>query len=200
MSKECNDLHQLCASMKRYTYENRKEVPLNGVYVFFEEGEHAHGGDRIVRIGSHKTQDRLPGRLSMHFSQGIDMSGSSFRQDICRALLHKQYGPAGVEKWEAGEFDDVQETKIAAAVSDYIHGKMSFVIFEVTDSKARLGLEAKLIAAVSSCEDCKPSENWLGKNSPHAAIKESGLWQVDDVFKRLTEDDFSVLRNAARQK
>ncbi|GHV88961.1 hypothetical protein AGMMS50267_13210 [Spirochaetia bacterium] len=194
MSEQCAALHSLCNRMTRYHFDNWKTAPANGVYIFFEEGEHAHGGDRIVRIGTHETQDRLPGRLSMHFSAGLDMSGSSFRQDICRALLQKQYGPVGVEKWEAGEFDYGRETAIISEVTEYIRKKMSFVVFEITD--ARRDMESKLISTVSSCEECKPSAVWLGRFSPKKDIAESGLWQVEGLYKPLTNEDLSVLERS----
>ncbi|GHV12161.1 hypothetical protein FACS189491_04640 [Spirochaetia bacterium] len=196
MSEQCAALHALCNKMTRHHFDDWKTAPANGVYVFFEEGEDAHSANRIVRIGTHKAADGLHQRLAKHFSAGLDMSGSSFRQDICRALLHKQYGPEGVEKWETGEFDYGRETAIIGEVTGYIRKKISFVVFEITGADTRLDMESMLISTVSSCEECKPSAAWLGKFSPKKDITESGLWQVEGLYKPLTNEDLTILEKS----
>jgi hypothetical protein len=44
-------------------------IPLNGIYILFEDGEIAHGTNRIVRIGTHTGKDQLFSRLKQHFIQ-----------------------------------------------------------------------------------------------------------------------------------
>jgi len=39
MSKTCEELHRLCNGMRQYRFEDLRDVPANGVYVFFEDGE-----------------------------------------------------------------------------------------------------------------------------------------------------------------
>jgi hypothetical protein len=43
MSNDCEHLHELCNEMKRFRYQELTNVPRNGVYVFFEEGEKSAG-------------------------------------------------------------------------------------------------------------------------------------------------------------
>lgn len=55
----------------------------------------------------------------------------------------------------------------------------------------RLWLEKKLISEVSNCKECKSSENWLGRYSTKEKIRESGLWQVNELYKEgFSEDEF----------
>ncbi len=52
MSDACRLLHERLAELPRLGADfSPSDVPLNGVYVMFERGEHAHGTDRVVRIG-----------------------------------------------------------------------------------------------------------------------------------------------------
>jgi hypothetical protein len=44
-------------------------------------------------------------------------------------------------------------------------------------------LESKIISTVSLCEKCHPSSDWLGLHSPKRKIQESGLWQVNELYK-----------------
>ena len=51
-------------SLKRYYFPfDLDELPKNGVYTLFEQGEMAHGGDRVVRVGTHAGANHLPSRL-----------------------------------------------------------------------------------------------------------------------------------------
>ncbi len=68
MSNICSQLHNLFNALPRFHYPfNREEIILNGVYILFEEGEYAHGGGRIVRVGTHRGNNRLYNRLQEHF-------------------------------------------------------------------------------------------------------------------------------------
>lgn len=58
----------------------------------------------------------------------------------------------------------------------------------------RREFESKIISTVSSCNQCKPSENWFGQYSPKDKIQESGLWIVNELYKTpLSEEEFSQL-------
>ena len=47
----------------------------------------------------------------------------------------------------------------------------------------------------SLCEDCKPSENWLGNFSPKEKIIKSGLWLVNELWKTpLSDEDMIELK------
>ena len=54
--------------MKIFYYPfNPKDIPLNGIYIMFEEGEFAHGGKRIVRVGTHTGPNNLRNRIAEHY-------------------------------------------------------------------------------------------------------------------------------------
>jgi hypothetical protein len=85
MSDLCYELHQLCSLLPRLRFPfEEKDIPCNGVYILFEEGEEAHGMDRIVRIGSHTGQNKLLSRLREHFINE-NKDRSIFRKNIGRA-------------------------------------------------------------------------------------------------------------------
>lgn len=172
-------------------------------FIFFlKKGEKAHGVDRIVRIGTHTGKDQLRSRLQQHFVNE-NKDRSIFRKNIGRALLNKGKD-SFLEYWEldlttkenkdkfSPQIDFNKQKEIEKQVTKYIQENFSFVVFEVNNKDERLSLESKIISTVSSCKDCKSSENWLGLFSPKDKIKESGLWLVNELYKApLTEIDIN---------
>lgn len=62
--------------------------------------------------------------------------------------------------------------------------------------KTEVHLEKRLISEISNCNECKCSENWLGRYSKKEKIRESGLWQVNELYKKgLSEVDFIEIRD-----
>lgn len=61
MSHVCMELHVMSNQMKRHL--DVKEIPRNGIYILFENDEHRQGMDRIVRIGTHMSNNQL--RISL---------------------------------------------------------------------------------------------------------------------------------------
>ncbi|MEQ8154920.1 MAG: hypothetical protein ABRQ25_08580 [Clostridiaceae bacterium] len=58
-------------------------------------------------------------------------------------------------------------------------------------------MESRLISTVSLCKECFPSEGWLGRFSPKAKIRESGLWLVNELYKEpMSEEELKQLREA----
>jgi hypothetical protein len=52
---------------------------------------------------------------------------------------------------------------------------------------------------VSLCQECRPTEQWLGRWSPKEKIRDSGLWLVNELFKTpLSVDDLCRLRELSR--
>ena len=192
MSKECKDLHDYVRNLKRYAFPfDKNEVYKNGVYILFEKNELGHNGDRIVRIGSHTGNDKLVKRLEEHFLKE-NKDRSIFRKNIGRALLNKN-SDSYLDIWDIDltskkartEYQpfikkDYQEL-IEKQVSDYIRDNFTFSVIEVLDKEERISLEKRLIEIVSSCNECYPSNNWLGKSSPVDKIRFSGLWQTQYV-------------------
>ena len=73
--------------------------------------------------------------------------------------------------------------------------KLSFCVFEIDTEEKRFDWERKIISTLAQATDIKPSENWLGKQSPEIKIKESGLWQKQELDKAvLTDDEFEQLK------
>ena len=194
MSENCVIIHKLFNSLKRFRFPfNEDEIPLNGIYVLFEEGEFAHGANRIVRVGTHTGKNQLRSRLKQHFINE-NKDRSIFRKNIGRAILNKQEDPF-LKIWEIDlttreakdkysklvDFD--KQKKVEEKVTRHMQDKLSLVVFQVDDMKKRLELESKIISTISLCEDCKPSKNWLGLSSPKEKIKDNGLWLVNELNK-----------------
>jgi len=65
----CWEIHSLAASLPCYDSSfKRKDIPANGIYLFYEKGENrSDGTPRIVRVGTHVADGRLPDRLRNHY-------------------------------------------------------------------------------------------------------------------------------------
>jgi hypothetical protein len=194
MSDFCGELHRIMDRAPRFRFPfDEKKIPKNGIYVLFEKGERAHGGDRIVRIGTHTGRDQLRSRLFQHFLRE-NKDRSIFRKNIGRALLMKAHDPF-LAKWELDltpakarkeHLTNVYEKKLKATehkVTRYMQKAFSFAVFRVDDKDERLTLESCMISTVSLCEECKPSQGWLGRSSPKEKIRRGGLWLVNELYK-----------------
>lgn len=85
-NSNCYDIHKFFYSLKRYNYNTIGEIPFeNGIYIFFENGEIYKDLDRIVRVGTHRSDNRLKNRLRDYSKPNKD--GSIFRKNIGRAIL-----------------------------------------------------------------------------------------------------------------
>jgi hypothetical protein len=194
MSHICETIHRHFAKLPRHTFPFKEsDIPSNGIYILYEKGEKAHGTDRIVRVGTHTGDNQLRSRLKQHFvSENKDRS--IFRKNIGRAILAKRNDPF-LEQWEwdlttkANKekylplLDREKQAAVEKEVSLYIREAFSFVAFEVAEKAERLDQESKIISTVSLCDECGPSDHWLGLYSPKAKIRESGLWLVNELYK-----------------
>jgi hypothetical protein len=183
-----------------------EQLPLNGIYFFYEEGEtvdHGDGvGSRMVRIGTHK-DGNFRSRIAEHFlmvdeakkmafdeNKPAPHERSIFRKNLGRALLNKAGDPY-LEVWEldfttsAGRKknkhrrDVAKEKAVEAEVTRLLREKFSFRFILLEGQEGRMGssgLESNLIGTVAKCEECKPSANWLGNYSPKEDIRRTGLW------------------------
>ena len=171
----------------------------------FEKNELAQNGERIVRIGTHKGEDRLVKRLKEHFIKE-NKDRSIFRKNIGRAILSKN-NDLFLEQWNWDLTTKIKKDKYSSLldfdkqkliekdVSKYIKNNFSFVVFEVKTKTDRLNFESKLISSVSLCKDCKPSKHWLGQSSPIKKIQKSGLWLVQGLYKiPLNRDEFEKIK------
>ena len=218
MSCKCELLHKWFNGMKKHSFPfNEQEIPENGVYILFEKGEFAHSTKRIVRIGTHRGQNRLCLRLFEHFLNP-NKDRSIFRKNIGRCLLNKDKD-SFLEKWEidlttkkakelySSSIDFKKQEEIEKRVTKYIQDNFSFVVFRVDDKGKRIEIESKIISTVSLCDECQPSQDWFGFYCPNEKlqsnktyknclkIKESGLWLVKGLYKeQLSDEDVNELR------
>src|SRR5205085_2901797 len=95
----CKALHKWAnyQTVLRFPFDD-SAIPLNGIYILFEQGEIAHGGNRIVRVGTHTGPNQLRSRLRQHFPVE-NKDRSIFRKNIGRALLNRQHDPF-LQFWE----------------------------------------------------------------------------------------------------
>lgn len=205
MSEICAELH-LCLNhfLKHHFPFDIKQIPLNGIYVLFEDGESAHGTNRIVRIGTHTGNDQLRSRIIQHFIQE-NKDRSIFRKNIGRALLNRDNDPF-LKQWELDlttraakdmheiQIDRMKQKEVEHLVSEYIQSHFRFVVFSVPKKEDRLRWESRIISTVSRCQACHPSPEWLGLHSPKEKIRESGLWIVNELYKQpLSQSEFENL-------
>lgn len=183
-------------SLKRFQFpfdDVLESIPKNGIYIIFEKGETFEGFDRIVRIGTHTGDNQLHSRLYQHFTNE-NKDRSIFRKNIGRCFLNLKKEPYAkiweldfttkVQREKNAHFRDaVFEKNLEKKITRYIQANLSFSVFEVSSKSKRLNLESRIISTISLCSNCKPSPNWLGLHSPKDRIRESGLWQVNELYK-----------------
>jgi len=200
MSELCEKLHTLIREGQRFNFSTGYDlIPKNGIYVMFEKGEIAHGGDRIVRIGTHTGSNQLKSRIYQHF-ENENKNRSIYRKNIGRCFLNKENNPY-LSIWEldttskenkerfSSLIDKYFEAKIERQISKYIQTNMSFFLLDIPSKEDRLYFEAKLIGTVSGCSECVASETWLGRYSPIEKIKKSGLWQIMKLYSQPLSDE-----------
>jgi hypothetical protein len=201
-------LHILFNEQKRFSFPFKQqinEIPANGIYIIFENGEKFGDIDRIVRVGTHTGEKQLRSRLNQHFIKE-NKNRSIFRKNVGRCILNKNNSPY-LPLWELDttskadkeknlrlldlEFEKEFEKKI----SDYIQTNLSFSVFQVDTKEQRLFWESKIISTLAKSGELKPSKNWLGNYSTKEKIKLVGLWQVNELFNSsLTEQEFDELK------
>ena len=208
----CQLLHQLFNSLKIFSFPfDEDEIPLNGIYILFENGERAHDINRIVRIGTHTGNNQLRSRLKQHFINE-NKDRSIFRKNIGRCILNKESDPL-LRQWEldltsktlrekyAKSINYDRQKEMERKVSEYVQNNFSFSVFRVDDKEKRLSLESKIASTISLCNKCAPSPNWLGLYSPKEKIVKSGLWQVNELYKMpLSDNEITELRRIIELK
>jgi hypothetical protein len=191
----------------------RSGWPARGVYFFFEDHEFREDRStlRVVRVGTHavsaNSRTTLWNRLHTHrgaSSGGGNHRGSIFRKRIGEALLQVKSYPAEIAaSWgtdnSASKSIRLAEIPLERDVSAVL-GAMPFLWIEVADAPGvgsdRVYLERNSIALLSNFEKepiDKPSEGWLGLQSPQGTIRLSGLWNTNHVGDEYTPAFLDVL-------
>ena len=178
------------------------------MYFFFEDGELRDGrrGLRIVRVGTHAvsgvSRTTLWNRLAQHkgvaggsLPGGGNHRGSIFRLHVGTALLDRGDYPDVIRQtWGRGSSAGAEvraaEYPLERDVSTYI-GTLPFLWLAVPDPAGpgsdRRRIEAGAIGLLSNYRRPAidpPSPGWLGRRADRAAIRESGLWNIDYVDGR----------------
>ena len=225
MPETCKWLHENLENLPLFRCPiDLRQLPKNGVYFFYEDGEvWGHGGNdlRIVRVGSHR-QGNFRSRIKEHYL--LDESKMSFdcdklkpsdrsifRKNIGRAILNKNKDNY-LEIWDIdftykktrenlGHLRDIQKEKeIEFATTKILRNSFSFRFLIIENQYDRIGsqgIESSLIGIVANCHFCKGSDNWLGKYSPINKIRDKGLWLVRYLHcSGITEDDKKIILNA----
>jgi len=66
-----------------------------------------------------------------------------------------------------------------------------FRCIEIIAMNERNEMEKKLIATLSKCHECGPSEGWLGRWAYSDKVQRSGMWNseyVDGRYEMITSD------------
>lgn len=199
----CMRLHTLFNEMPRYTWEQIDAIPFSdGIYIVFETGERYHDCDRIVRVGTHTSPDRLKRRLKDHFLNE-NHDGSIFRKNIGKAILnahHDDYLPIwtmNTSRLENQRYMDKQKNAdTERRVSEYMRKSFTFTAFPVVERDQRLRLEEAIISTLNHSPDFGPSVKWSGNHSPETEIRTSGMWLKQGLdAKMLTEQEYSIIKN-----
>jgi hypothetical protein len=202
------ELHKFFNDERRYMFPfhaHKNEIPKNGIYIIFENGESYKNFDRIVRVGTHTGNNQLYSRLTQHFVKE-NKNRSIFRKNIGRCLLNKAGNPY-LQTWELDttsivgkkmyeKMIDVElEKKIEKDVTSYIQANLSFCVLKVDDKQQRLFWEAKIASTLAQSKELNPSPGWLGNYSPKEKIRVSGLWQVNELNREsLAEPESELLK------
>lgn len=202
MSALCHALHQLTARLPLHSFPfDERNIPEDGIYLLFEEGENAHGQQRIVRVGTHTGDRQLRSRLRQHFVQE-NKDRSIFRKNIGRALLHRandsflkdwnlDLTTAAARSQHAGRIDFGKQRLVETMVSQHVQSNCRFIVIPVVSKSQRLLWESRIISTIAACPTCTPSPAWLGRSSPVSKIQVNGLWQVNELFKEpFSADEF----------
>ena len=195
-------LHQAIALLARHRGDFRTaDVPRNGIYFFFEQGEwvecEGRRFERIVRMGTHRRDGNLPVRLKNHFKSNC--RGSVFRRH-CRSAFCNLHllDDSLIKRITANPGARIPE--VETRLSAHFAANFSFACIPIENAETRLRLEAGLIALVAQFPISSPSEAWIGHHASREEIRQSGLWNTQHVRGvPLSAGDFELLEASMAQ-
>lgn len=183
------EVYKLFLNLPKHNhYTAKRDLPANGIYVFYEKGEtcllNGRETDRIVRIGTHKSDGRFPSRIRQHYgpvkSFGGNKNSSVFRKHVGSALMIRN-NPEDIRLKDWITQDGPTFGEIEEQVSRKLRNNFTFVCFSVDTKDERLDIESGLIALLAQSPLGQPSENWLGKYATRPEIGRSGLWNTQHI-------------------
>jgi hypothetical protein len=177
-----------------------EDLPKQGVYFFFDDGERTKFSaavPRLVRIGTHGVSAgsvaTLRNRLRTHLGTRVGAGNhraSVFRLHVGRAIIERDQLQDSYLSWGKGQsaprtITDL-EAPLEVEVSKYI-GNLHVLFIPVLDDSGtasmRATIERQFIAMFTEnlCAIEDISLTWLGRFSDKSGIRESGLWNIRDV-------------------
>lgn len=200
-SERVTEVYRLLLALPRANHETpARKLPWNGVYVFFQRGEtcqlERQTIDRIVRVGTHRIQDRFRKRILQHY--GGNKNGSVFRKHLGAALLRRANAvdPRLADWLRQGKSTFAE---VEAAVSRVLRDDFIFCCVEVEDQEKRQAIERGLIALLAQYPLGQPSNSWLGKYAASNEIRRSGLWNTQYLrAEPMSLEEFDLLRQLVR--
>lgn len=94
------------------------------------------------------------------------------------------------------------ENEFSLKVLNYIKNHLSFKVIRVEDAGDRQTLSWRCLATLS-WEKFKPTSecNWLGLNSEHDEVRNSGLWAIRTYYSKsiIQEEDFKLLEKLIKE-
>ncbi len=183
MSEACHILHQRLSELPRFCFDGVKKQTLNnGIYIVFEKAMTAHGADRIVHIGTHRSDGGLMRRLDNHLYDK-DKDRSIFRKHIGIAILNRNGDPFLID-WEVkrGRNNPARQEEVEQEVNSYITKNLTFTTIPVVGEYERSEIKSTLLSTIIACNNCVPSQ-WLGCHHTNSTIRKSGLWNIQGLNK-----------------
>lgn len=207
----CEQLHRYFNGIPRLSWRDIDQIPFDsGIYVMFEKGETYKGLDRVVRIGTHVSNNRLKLRLKNHYLTE-NKDGSIFRKNIGLALLNREQSPY-LDIWNldtskpdvlaknTGKIDRDYQARIEKQVTKYLQSNITFVCIQVDDPSLRLRIEEGLISTLAHSADFEATEHWLGRLNPKQKLANSALWNIQGLDARpLSADELSTVLSAKQR-
>ncbi len=171
MSDACMVVHKKLDTLPMFKFPfNKKLLPINGIYFFYESGEHwGHGGSmqRVVHVDSH-IDGRLAEEIESHF--GKDFGSVHLTKSMHKALSSKR---------------ELSEKKFIGMMKEHLSFR-----FLVIDKKPQSSDTVEYLAGVlSNCLYCIPSRDWAGNLSKVKKVRESGMWKVPEGKHTMTKRD-----------
>lgn len=225
--EQCRWLHEALEVLPEVRYPFRlADLPDNGIYFFYENGETWGHGDndtqRIVRVGTHR-DGNFRSRINDHFlltrspqyhhGRAAPHDRSIFRKNIGRALLARAQDPY-LAVWEIdytpkknrdqySHLRDLEKEQLFEdQVTKYLRESLSFRFILCEGQDRRMGaegLEGAMIGTLAQCTRCCPSADWLGNVSPKDSVRQSGLWLAQHLKNQpITDGDRIAILEAIR--
>lgn len=178
-----------------YSYESMT-IPKNGIYFFYENSEKCETKgritDRIVRVGTHRADNRFRDRIRNHYKG--NKNSSVFRTHVGSAFINRNDRESiNINNWM--KHMTPTDNDIESRIDDYFKENFRFRCISVESENERLYLEKRLIATLSHC-NYPPSNRWLGHFAERREIRKSGLWDVEHTNSKsiLNEQDLTLLK------